>query len=108
MTNQLGNILDVDSGVVHICALEDTGIVQCWGANYYGQLGNDSQKRSTDPEIVKNLTNAQQLAVGKNHTCVLVPPTDLQDSGIRCWGLNTDGQLGDGTNNNSLAPVVVK
>jgi hypothetical protein len=42
------------------------------------------------------------LAVGKSHTCAL---TDA--GGVRCWGANGSGQLGDGTATERLSPVQV-
>ncbi len=100
---------DVDSGVGHVCALLSDGTVSCWGSNNYGQLGNDSTKNNPDPGDVVDLSGAYQLAVGKNHVCVLIPNgTPGQDDIIKCWGLNTDGQLGNGSNENSSVPVVVK
>jgi alpha-tubulin suppressor-like RCC1 family protein len=108
IVSQLSGVQDIDSGFAHICALQNTGTVQCWGANNYGQLGNNSKNRATNPVAVNNLFGAWQLAVGRNHTCAMITTNDPNDLGIRCWGLNTDGQLGDGTNENSLVPVVVK
>jgi len=31
----------------------------------------------------------------------------MLDGGIRCWGLNADGQLGTGTTSESLEPTSV-
>jgi hypothetical protein len=56
---------------------------------------------------VKNLPAAQLLAVGRNHACVIVTATETSTV-IKCWGLNTDGQLGNGANTNSKVPVDVK
>ena len=46
---------------------------------------------------------ATQLASGANHNCVR-----MSDGTARCWGQNTEGQLGDGTNDESAAPVTVQ
>jgi len=108
LISQLNSILDVDSGQNHICGLQSSGAVYCWGFNYYGQLGNNSTSRSSDPVLVSNLSNAWQLAVGKYHACAMTTSNNPDDPGIYCWGLNTDGQLGDGTYETSRVPVKVK
>ncbi|MFN8508333.1 MAG: hypothetical protein U0547_12325 [Dehalococcoidia bacterium] len=41
------------------------------------------------------------IAAGATHTCAIV------SGGVRCWGSNADGELGDGTNIGRLAPVPV-
>jgi len=46
--------------------------------------------------------------VGKYHACVLITSSIPGIDDIQCWGLNKDGQLGNGTNENSLVPVFVK
>jgi alpha-tubulin suppressor-like RCC1 family protein len=43
------------------------------------------------------------LAAGGDHTCAL-----WSDGSVRCWGLNGNGQLGDGFLSSSAYPVAVK
>jgi alpha-tubulin suppressor-like RCC1 family protein len=100
--------IDVDSGLGHVCALVDDGTVSCWGSNNYGQLGRGTTKSGQDPETVLNLSGAWQLAVGKYHACVLIVSDTPGSDDIQCWGLNSDGQLGDGTYVHSTVPVYVK
>ena len=45
---------------------------------------------------------AAAIIVGGSHTCVL-----LKTGGVKCWGDNSHGQLGDGTTANRNAPVDV-
>ncbi|MFZ6026487.1 MAG: RCC1 repeat-containing protein [Chloroflexota bacterium] len=77
----------------HVCALTRDGAVKCWGRNYHGELGNNSTtNRSTPVDVVGLSGGVKQLAVGGFHACAL-----LEDGGIKCWGYNFHGQLGDGT-----------
>jgi alpha-tubulin suppressor-like RCC1 family protein len=99
---------DVDGGLGHSCVLLSDGTVKCWGANNFGQLGINSQANNAIPQLVLTVSSAWQLAVGKNHACVLITSQTPGTNDIQCWGLNTDGQLGNGTNQNSLVPVFVK
>lgn len=43
----------------------------------------------------------QQVAVGGQFTCVLIK------GGVKCWGNNSQGELGNGTTTSSLIPVSV-
>lgn len=77
---------------VHACALEMNGRVECWGANWYQQLG-DSISSSGSTGTVKSL-RFQDLAVGSSFTCA------IDNAGqAYCWGLNPYNQLGMKTGN---------
>jgi alpha-tubulin suppressor-like RCC1 family protein len=39
----------MDAGDFHACAVLATGSIRCWGANWYGQLGNGEVGRSKTP-----------------------------------------------------------
>ena len=47
-------------------------------------------------------SGVQALAAGGAHTCALV------NGGVQCWGLNSFGQLGNGSALDSWVPVAVQ
>ncbi|MBN9167910.1 MAG: hypothetical protein J0I07_43670 [Myxococcales bacterium] len=92
------------AGAHHTCALLFDATVRCWGENSSGQLGDGTTARKSTPTVVLNLPRVTKLAssTGANHTCAL-----LEDRSVRCWGANFSGQLGDGTDEQKLTPVIV-
>lgn len=91
----------VVAGHDHACGLTDAGVARCWGANQYGQLGdNTTTDARFSPVTVSGLGGATQLTAGLQFSCALA------DGGVWCWGQNTKGQLGSGTTPSSV-PVPV-
>jgi alpha-tubulin suppressor-like RCC1 family protein len=98
------NVRAIASGFYHNCALMYNGTINCWGTNSSGQLGNGlSGGYSSTPVQVSNINDAIGISVGSNHSCAL-----LSAGNVKCWGSNSNGQLGDGTTgNNKATPVSV-
>jgi alpha-tubulin suppressor-like RCC1 family protein len=91
--------------------LETFTTLSAWGDDFLGQLGNGvplpypDDSHSTIPVEVSYLEGAELKAItgGYDHSLA------LKDEGtVLAWGLNQDGQLGDGTNTDSSTPVQVK
>ncbi len=75
------------------CALLENGTVQCWGSGEDGELGNGSYDSSAFPSTVVGLAGrVRAIAARAGHVCAL-----LESGGIQCWGIGSNGELGDGT-----------
>lgn len=105
-TVPLAGVRHLAVGSVHSCAVLGNGSVSCWGQNGMGQLGDGLPGgTSKSPVAVAGIGPADpaaDLTAGENHTCAR-----MADGGLRCWGHNAFGQLGDGTEIGRPAPVAV-
>ncbi len=92
------------------CAIANGGL-KCWGSNTQGQLGVANPTFSSTPVeifvpnssvsgIAMSIDWSSQSPVGAS-TCVVI------DQGVKCWGKNTFGQLGNNTLTSSPTPVTV-
>lgn len=89
-------------GVGYACALLSGGTVDCWGNNWYNNLGNPAQdgNDTLPPTPVSGLTNAIAVYAADYYTCAI-----KSDHTAYCWGEDDNGDFGDGTLNSSDTPV---
>lgn len=105
----------VAAGGYHSLALAENGTVWSWGGNQYGQLGNGTtfipeppfglfypSLLFYKPTQVPGLIDIIAVEAGKFHSLAL-----QSDGTVWAWGLNADGQLGDGTLIDRNLPVKV-
>lgn len=95
-------------GFNHGCARMLDGTVRCWGDNAAGELGDGAELTpppdpSLRPKKVPSVSDAIAVASGLAHSCIV-----HAKGTVSCWGVNTFGQLGDGTTTRSSKPVDVK
>jgi alpha-tubulin suppressor-like RCC1 family protein len=89
------------------CALRSDHTAWCWGWNVHGQLGDGTViDQSTPVQVMAGpgapLTGIAEIIMGEQSACAR-----KTDRTLWCWGSNSNGQLGDGTMNDSLVPVEV-
>ena len=97
-------------GVSHSCAVLTGGAIKCWGYNgdnagngMGGQLGDGTTTDSAVPVDVSGISTATSIALGGSmHSCAV-----LTGGAVKCWGHNSKGELGDGTEIHRPAPVDV-
>ncbi len=85
------------------CGIRSSGRAYCWGENDNGELGNNSTTASDTPtEVFGNHTDWTYIDAGADHAC------GIRNSGeAYCWGLDDEGQLGNGTDGASQIPDLV-
>jgi alpha-tubulin suppressor-like RCC1 family protein len=99
-----GGFTAVSAGTFHTCALTSSGAMMCWGRSAEGQLGNLSNANFNTPQSVNIPGGVASISSTTFHTtCVR---TIVGDAAV-CWGRGSDGQLGNGNDNDSNAPTAV-
>ena len=95
--------LQLRAGFGYTCGISTDNRGWCWGWNTEGQLGINSTAQFVEsPTQVAGGRRYKLLRTGGGFSCAIT----LADV-TWCWGLNTYGQLGDGTTTNRRAPVKV-
>lgn len=88
------------------CAIANDNKAYCWGRNSNGQLGNNSTTQSNVPVAVNTAgvlagRTVTDISLGWYNTCAIA------DGLAFCWGLNTNGALGDASTTQRTTPVAV-
>jgi alpha-tubulin suppressor-like RCC1 family protein len=83
----------VSAGNGSACAVI-AGAAKCWGDNSFNQLGDGTTTASVVPVQVSGLTSGVLATAKSSYTsCAL-----LDTGALKCWGLGSSGENGDGTN----------
>jgi len=85
-------------------AVGSDGKLYAWGDNFYGELGNGGTANSDTPVVVSLPSGVSPTSIaGGGGTGYAVG----SDGNLYAWGLNSSGQLGNGSTTDSGTPVVV-
>lgn len=99
VTGLTSGVTSIAVGDTSACAVLSDATVKCWGANWYGQLGNGTTTSSPTPVVATGVTGAAQVEISEYLGSVCA---SLTNGNVKCWGYNVDGQLGLG---NTTSPV---
>ena len=84
--------LAVSSG--RTCVRRDTGVVECWGDNALGQIGDGTRMSSPVPVAVVGLDNhIDEIAVEDGSTCALRGRYGT----VQCWGASPEDSPDEGS-----------
>lgn len=94
----LAGVVALATGNRHSLALRHNGTLLAWGENTDSQLGNPTANGPFPVTVVDDaarpVTGIVAISAGAFHSLAL-----RTDGTVLSWGLNIDGQLGDGTFN---------
>jgi alpha-tubulin suppressor-like RCC1 family protein len=103
----------VSAGGFQTIARRADGKLYAWGQNNWGQLGDTSNTQRTTPVVVNNgaaTTAWRQVAVGDQFAVGIragTGSTATTGGTLWSWGLNTNGQLGQGDQTNRSTPTQI-
>lgn len=99
--------MQIAAFATHACARTGGGAVFCWGGNGHGELGDGTHSDRLIPVSVLTLgvgegAGVDAVATGAGFSCA------RKGGGtVVCWGYNGQGQLGNGTRDDAVAPQAV-
>jgi alpha-tubulin suppressor-like RCC1 family protein len=91
------------AGRAHSCVTLLSGLVQCWGDNASGQLGNASTAPALLATPTYDILDAVQVVASADHSCAL-----RAEGSLLCWGDGAHSKLGNGAIAPALLPVAAQ
>jgi alpha-tubulin suppressor-like RCC1 family protein len=90
-------VTSIAAGEIQACAVTSEGAAECWGSNSQGILGTTTGSDCGSPcaptPVVPNglSSGVAAMATATQNSCAL-----MTDDGLKCWGYNGIGMVGDG------------
>ena len=104
-------VKQVSLGSTHSAAITADGCLYLWGSNNHGELGNGKEiydrygdyNEGIDSNIpIKIMDDVAYVSLGNSYSSAITT-----DGSLYMWGCNFNGELGNGTTNNSTIPVKI-
>jgi alpha-tubulin suppressor-like RCC1 family protein len=94
LVSGLTGVTQIDAGGDYSCARLSSGVVDCWGLNWEGELGSATTSKASSPAPlpVQGIGDATSVSAGSHHACAL-----RAGGQVSCWGLDLWGQAGNGS-----------
>ncbi len=100
---QATSVATVVGGSRFTCSTTTSSALLCWGENAAGQLGDGTTDRRATAVAVSGLeSGVAAFDLGHDFACAVT-----HEGGVRCWGRNDRGQLGDTTAEPANTPTTV-
>ena len=100
--NLANGVTSIANGATWSLAILNGG-VYAWGQNNFGQVGDGTMTdRNTPLALTGALSSGVTAIAGGDHHSLAI-----RNGGVYAWGLNNNGQLGDGTTTNRSTPVAL-
>ena len=103
----ISNVVSLQAGAYHTCATKSDNKTYCWGDNTYKQLGVDSPLKLTSATANKHVQGLGGDVLNEFYSGFSVNCFSSSE-GLKCWGGNKHGKLGNGETQDSFEPVSVK
>jgi len=101
---EIGPVSGFAGALNHMVVLMQDGTVLTEGFNTFGQLGNGKTESNVmERSEVSGFSDATMVTAGLSHSMAL-----KSDGTVWAWGLNDSGQLGNGSQIDSLLPIQVQ
>jgi alpha-tubulin suppressor-like RCC1 family protein len=94
---------EITLGYQFTCARMADATAKCWGRNLEEQLGDQGNMNAYYPVAVYGVSGIRQIRSGYGATCVIRRDVGSEPAleRVSCWGLNTSGEHGNGTQGSS-------
>jgi alpha-tubulin suppressor-like RCC1 family protein len=95
------------TGYSHAGAIKTNGTLWMWGYQQWGQVGNGNTSFILSPIQIGTGTNWLAFGASTGGYYTSTSYAIQSDGSLWAWGLNSSGQVGDGTTVNQLVPIQI-